>query len=206
MNALQASVFKRAFNHDGSRKSGSSDTRKGFIETTLWDAQTLAGYTVSPKEAHTIGAGNFYMGPDYASQRQRQRIKDKLSRNPDCKILKLITKQDNFGRATVFKIGGNGYITICCKDPKGYCNKKGQGKGVGGYAWTYRGWFWQDYHYINVCPVFSTYSSLNQKMDEIQKDLSRGNVVKLTDATHFATDMLLHEMMHIKITGIPKSK
>ena len=54
--------------HDGSCDS----TQEAQLETAAWDASTLANYAADwPRNARGIAAGNFYIGPDFATQQQR---------------------------------------------------------------------------------------------------------------------------------------
>lgn len=58
--------------HDGT--CGANDVKK--LETAVWDASTLANYARDwPRNIRGINAGEFYIGPDFASQQQRMRGK-----------------------------------------------------------------------------------------------------------------------------------
>ena len=97
---------------------------------------------------------------------------------------------------------------MSCKDSKNWCDLRAQGKGVGGYAWTYNGWFGYKYHYITMCPVFFTTSTIAQMWDEMQQALRDKDIAKMQDARNFLTggQMFLHEMMHTDLIGKPHSK
>jgi hypothetical protein len=67
-------------------------------------------------------------------------------------------------------------ITTSCKDIKNWCRLKVEGKAVGGYAWTYDGWFGYKYFYITPCPVFFTLDTLEQKTTQIEDGMQRGDL------------------------------
>ena len=123
------------------------------------------------------------MGPDFASQQNRI--------------------AGNLKRAWQFKTSSTSekeYITTSCKDTKNLCGRTIEGKGVGGYAWTYSGWFYY-YHYITLCPTFFTLETLSDKVDEIEADLASGNTDKARDMRYLKNtgQFFLHEMMHTRI-------
>jgi hypothetical protein len=114
---------------------------------------------------------------------------------------------DNFGRAANFKIQGNSYITTSCKDTKTQCNIKIDGKAVGGYAWTYSGWFGY-YHYITLCTTFFTIDTLDTQLQQREAELAAGGTSKVTDMRYLKStgQFFLHEMMHTQLVGQPHSK
>jgi hypothetical protein len=166
--------------------SGCSDNQKNALETALWEATTLASYSsIFPNNgegSRGSASAHFYMGPDYLSQ------KDRIS--------------GNLQRISEFKSGKTSekaYITMSCKDTKNLCNERGQGT-VGGYAWTYNGWFGY-YHYITFCPPFFSLDNIDQKITEIESELSGGKTEKASDMRYLRTtgQYFLHEMMHTRI-------
>jgi hypothetical protein len=168
------------------KDSGCSDNQKNVLETALWEATTLASYSSNfpnnGEGSRGSASAHFYMGPDYLSQ------KDRIA--------------GNLQRVSEFKSGktsGKEYITMSCKDTHNRCNEKGQGT-VGGYAWTYNGWFGY-YHYITFCPPFFSLDNLDQKITEIESDLSSGKTDKASDMRYLRTtgQYFLHEMMHTRI-------
>lgn len=95
---------------------------------------------------------------------------------------------------------------MSCKDSKNECGK-GAGTTVGGYAWTYSGWFGY-YYYITLCPTFFTASNVSTILQLREEDLAAGNTNTVTDMRYFRTtgQMFLHEMMHLDLIGNPHSK
>lgn len=169
------------------KNSGCSDSQKGMIETAVWDATTLANYA-SPfpdtfQKAHGVGAGLFYMGPDFRDQQTRI--------------------SGNFKRVAEFKTSrtsSKAYVTLSCKDPKNWCHKRMDDKSIGGYAWTVEGWLaW--YHYIAFCPPFFTLDNLDEKLNFIEQELSSGNTKYASQLDWLSTtgSYFLHEMMHTRI-------
>ena len=153
----------------------------------LTDASTLAFYSSNfpnnGEGSRGQASGIYYMGPDYASQQGRI--------------------AGNLKRAWQFKTDStsdSAYITTSCKDTKNLCNLQIDGKGVGGYAWTYDGW-WAYYHYITLCPPFFSLDSLSDKLDEIEGDLASGSTTKASDMRYLKStgQFFLHEMMHTRI-------
>lgn len=98
-------------------------------------------------------------------------------------------------------------MTVSCKDTKNYCNVRKDGKTVGGYAWTYKGWFGY-YYYVTLCPAFFSLDSLDQKFEEIEKKLADGFTKEASDARYLRStgQFFLHEMMHLDLIGDPHSK
>ncbi|KAI9830702.1 MAG: hypothetical protein M1826_004531 [Phylliscum demangeonii] len=181
MAALNAQVQGGSLKHDGT----CDQERTGRLATAAWDAHTLAGYARGwPHGARGVSAGRYYIGPDYETQQQRI--------------------QDNLGRAADFMTKGSDEIFLSCKDTKNYCNVQKDGKSVGAYAWTVHGWFW-DEHHITLCPPFFDLDSLDQKIDELEKDLAAGNTKSSSDARYQKTmgQFFLHEMMHLDLIGKP---
>lgn len=164
-----------------------SDSQKTALQTAVWDATTLAEYSSDfPNNGEgTRGqaSGIFYMGPDFASQQTR--IAGNLKRVSQFKTSQTSEKA---------------YITVSCNDTKKLCPKTIGGKGVGGYAWTYPGWFGY-YYYITVCPVFFTIDTLSSKINDVQQELASGSTRMATDMTWLRTtgEVFLHELMHTRI-------
>ena len=171
------------------KDSECSPDQKSQLETAVWDATTLAFYSSNfPNNgAGTRGqaSGIFYMGPDFASQQNR--IAGNLKRVWQFKTPETSSKE---------------YITVSCKDTKNICGKKIGGKGVGGYAWTYSGWFYY-YHYITLCPPFFTIDSLSTKINTVEQDLASGSTKMAKDMTWLSStgQFFLHEMMHTRIAN-----
>ncbi|KAL9123607.1 MAG: hypothetical protein Q9217_006976, partial [Psora testacea] len=92
-----------------------SDSSKSQLETAVWDATTLAFYSSSFPDAgegtHGQASGIFYMGPDFASQKNR--ISGNLKRVWQFKTDTTSEKE---------------YITVSCKDTKNLCGKMIDGK------------------------------------------------------------------------------
>ena len=169
------------------KDSQCSDTQKSQLETAVWDATTLASYSSNfpnnGEGARGQASGIFYMGPDFPTQQNRI--------------------AGNLKRAWQFKTGSTSakeYITTSCKDTKGLCGRTIEGKSVGGYAWTYNGWF-AYYHYITLCPTFFTLETLSDKVEEIEADLASGKTEKASDMRYLSNtgQFFLHEMMHTRV-------
>ena len=163
-----------------------SEAQKSTLETAVWDATTLAGYSVNfannGKSNRGQASGIFYMGPDFASQQTRI--------------------SGNLKRAWQFKTGATStaaYISISCQDTKSLCGKKIDGKAVGGYAWTYSGWV-SYYHYITLCSTFFTLDSLATKINDVEQELANGGTRMVKDMTWLRStgQFFLHEMMHTR--------
>ena len=182
-NALASSGGYLWFDND----SECSDTQQSQLETAVWDATTLAFYSSNfPNSgAGTRGeaSGIFYIGPDFASQQTR--IAGNLKRASQFKTSATSTKE---------------YITVSCKDTKGFCGKKIGGKGVGGYAWTYSGWT-AYYNYITLCPPFFLLDTLATQLENVEKDLASGSTKLASDMTWLTStgQFFLHEIMHTRI-------
>ncbi|KAJ5577638.1 uncharacterized protein N7459_006602 [Penicillium hispanicum] len=168
------------------KDSGCSDDQKNTLATALWEATTLSYYSSNfpnnGEGARGSASAHFYMGPDYLSQ------KDRIA--------------GNLQRVSEFKSGKTSekaYITMSCKDTKDLCKQRHQGT-VGGYAWTYNGWFGY-YHYITFCPPFFSIDNMDQKLTEIESELSSGKTDKASDMRYLRTtgQFFLHEMMHTRI-------
>ncbi|KAJ9635949.1 hypothetical protein H2199_008303 [Coniosporium tulheliwenetii] len=81
---------------------------------------------------------------------------------------------------------------------------KVDGKSVGGYAWTYKGWF-GTYQYITLCPPFFTLDTLEEKITFVEDALQRGEL-KYAEGAEWQKNSgqyFLHEMMHLDSIGIP---
>jgi hypothetical protein len=163
-----------------------SDSQKATFETAVWDATTLASYSSTfPKtDSGTRGqaSGIFYMGPDFAQYATRI--------------------AGNLKRAWQFKTPAseNVFITASCKDTQNICGPKQEGKGVGGYAWTYNGWLGY-HHYITLCPPFFTLDTLATKIQDVEADLASGSTKMAKDMSWLKStgQFFLHEMMHTRI-------
>jgi hypothetical protein len=105
------------------KDSQCTSDQKSMMETAVWDATTLAGYSSDFPNSGSKNVGEnsglYYIGPDFYSQHER--IAGNLKRAWQWKT-----------PATASKM----YITMSCKDTKKLCNEKIDGKSVGGYAWT----------------------------------------------------------------------
>lgn len=155
------------------------------LETDAWDALTLAKFgATDPSTAKEIATWKAYIGPDYAVQQQR--IVNNLRRVEDHRLNK---KFD---------------IIVSCKDTKNRCGNRIDGKSVGGYAWTYKGWTGH-YYYITLCPVYFGIDTFQNKTKEIQERIPAGD-------TRFGNEaewqkhrglFFLHEMMHLDSVGDP---
>lgn len=169
------------------KDSQCSDHQKDILQTAVWDASTLASYSSSfpnnGEGSRGHASANFYMGPDYMAQKGR--IAGNLQRVSEFKTPKTSSKA---------------YITVSCKDTKNICSKEIGGKSVGGYAWTYDGWFGY-YHYITLCPPFFSLDSMNTKLADVEKDLSSHSTRSASDMQYLKTtgQFFLHEMMHTRV-------
>ena len=172
------------------KDSKCSQPQKDAAQTAIWDASTLANYANpvpdSGEANHGEGSADFYMGPDFRSQQSR--ISGNLKRVADFKS----------GRTSK-----KAYITVSCNDKDKLCPTKIPGspqKGVGGYAWTYSGW-WGYYHYITLCPTFFTMDTLATKLNQVEQDLAKGStkMAKDMDWLKSSGQLFLHEMMHTRI-------
>jgi hypothetical protein len=182
-NALSSSGGYLWFDKD----SGCSDDQKASLETAVWDATTLAFYSSTFPSVgdgpRALQAGIFYMGHDVSQFQSRI--------------------SGNLGRAWQFKTGQTSskeYITVSCKDTKAQCGRTVQGKAVGGYAWTYNGYFGY-YHYITFCPTFFTLETLDTKLNDVSQELGKGVTTMATDMTWLRTtgQYFLHELMHTRL-------
>lgn len=105
-----------------------------------------------------------------------------------------------------FKTNKKFDIIISCKDTQNKCDMKVDGKSVGGYAWTYKGWF-GTYQYITLCPPFFTLDTLEEKITFVEDALQRGEL-KYAEGAEWQKNSgqyFLHEMMHLDSIGIPHS-
>ncbi|KAF4304349.1 hypothetical protein GTA08_BOTSDO08340 [Botryosphaeria dothidea] len=166
-----------------------NDDQKAALETAAWDALTLAQYTGDrkPTNARQIAAWKTYVGPDYSIFQQRM--------------------LDNFNRFKDFKKDKKFDIITSCKDTKGWCGKEIDGKGVGGYAWTYHGWTgW--YHYITLCPNFFGLDTFEEKIEFIEDQIQKGDFHYAEEAEWLKNQgqFFLHEMMHLDSIGQPHVK
>ena len=168
------------------KNSGCSEDQKGVLTTASWDASTLASYASNfPTSAHGIAAAKYYMGPDWQSQTGRL--------------------TGNFQRAAAFQTTGSSrqYITVSCTDTKGYCPRTIDSKGVGGYAWSYTGWFGYEYYYITLCPIFFGLDDLNDRFADVENDISNGRTNTASDMAWLKStgQFFLHEMMHLNLVS-----
>ncbi|KAF2850713.1 hypothetical protein T440DRAFT_396568 [Plenodomus tracheiphilus IPT5] len=111
---------------------------------------------------------------------------------------------DNLKRASGFSNKKTFDIILSCRDTKSYCSIQKDGKSVGGYAWTYNGWFGY-YYYITMCAPFFQTDDLMGKIDLIEKEMAEGNPQKAQEAVWQKStgQMFLHEMMHLDSVGTP---
>lgn len=172
------------------KDSQCSDEQKDAAQTAIWDATTLANYANPVPESGESNHGDvsavFYMGSDWRAQQSR--LSGNLKRVADFKTGKTSNKA---------------YITVSCNDKDKLCPTKIPGKpqkGVGGYAWTYSGWFGY-YHYITLCPTFFTMDTLGTKINQVEQDLAKGSTKMAKDMEWLRSSgqMFLHEMMHTRI-------
>lgn len=63
-------------------------------------------------------------------------------------------------------------IIASCKDTKGRCGKRIDGKSVDGYAWAQHGWFGYTYQHITLCEVYFGFDSLEEKFELLEKALA----------------------------------
>jgi hypothetical protein len=120
----------------------------------------------------------------------------------------LLTKSvENLGRASDFKGKKAFDIIVSCKDVKNWCRIQKDGKVIGGYAWTYSGYF-SYYHYIVMCDPFFLTGSLQDKINQIEYDFSKGETktAKQVEWQKNTGQGFLHEMMHLDAVGKPHSK
>ncbi|PVH93640.1 hypothetical protein DM02DRAFT_695367 [Periconia macrospinosa] len=96
-------------------------------------------------------------------------------------------------------------IILSCKDTKNWCQIKVDGQALGGYAWTYDGWFGYKYYYITMCEPFFRSDDLEYKITQIEEELAKGETEKASTAEwqRNTGQMFLHEMMHLNSTGQP---
>jgi hypothetical protein len=115
---------------------------------------------------------------------------------------------ENFKRASEFSTKKEFDIILGCNDKKGTCGVKKDGKSVGGYAFTYNGWFGYKYYYIVMCVPFWQSDDLMYKTDQIEEELAKGNIEKANQAVwqKSSGQTFLHEMMHLDSVGQPHSK
>ncbi|RAR16231.1 Metalloproteases (zincins), catalytic [Stemphylium lycopersici] len=80
------------------------------------------------------------------------------------------------------------------------------GKAVGGYAWTSKGWFGYYYYYITMCNPFFQSDDLMAKIDQIENQLNEGDTEMAKQAVWQKNSghMFLHEMMHLGSVGQPE--
>ena len=112
---------------------------------------------------------------------------------------------DNLQRPASFRGDDKFDIIITCKDPKGVCKAGREGKRVGGYGWTYTGWFGYKYHYIALCDPFFNLDTLKDRVSLVERALreeqpewAQQSVYQKNQGLYF-----LHEMMHLDAVGIP---
>ncbi|KAB8346063.1 hypothetical protein FH972_023115 [Carpinus fangiana] len=147
--------------------------------------------TTGAKLVYDPDNSDYWMGPDYLDYTARI--------------------SGNFARAADFLLDGSKsseYITLTCSDPKDKCRKRIQGMSIGGYAWTYDGWFGYKYGYVNMCDPFFGLSNLSDKMDEINAYLKNGQLDQVRDMRYYKTlgQYMLHEMMHLRSSWYPEPK
>ncbi|KAH9882337.1 hypothetical protein J1614_000573 [Plenodomus biglobosus] len=162
-------------------------TQQGMFQTAAWDAHSLAFNADDEPDGHNakhVALWKTWIGPDFSAQQKRI--------------------ADNLKRASSFPIKKTFDIILSCKDTKNYCAIQKDGKSVGGYAWTYSGWFGY-YYYITMCAPFFQTDDLMGKIDLIEKEMAEGNPQKAQEAVWQKNtgQMFLHEMMHLDSVGNP---
>ncbi|KAF2793033.1 hypothetical protein K505DRAFT_350230 [Melanomma pulvis-pyrius CBS 109.77] len=155
-------------------------------QTAAWDAHVLAAFAdLEPDEhnARDIALWKAWIGPDYPTQQKR--IAENLKRAAE-----FLTKKD-------FD------IILSCNDQKNTCSVNRDGKSVGGYVWTYKGWF--RYPDIVMCEPFFSSDTLMYKIDQIEEELANGKLEKAQQAIGQKNVgmIFLHEMMHLDSVGQP---
>ncbi|OAL45486.1 hypothetical protein IQ07DRAFT_648187 [Pyrenochaeta sp. DS3sAY3a] len=168
--------------------NGCSDEQKGKYQTAAWDAHALAAFSdlePNPHNSRDIALWKAWMGPDYPNQQKRI--------------------SENLKRASGFLSKKSFDIILNCKDKKNYCPIRKDGKAVGGYASSYKGYFGYWYYYITACDPFFKSDDLMYKIDQIEEELSEGITEKATLARWQKNtgQMFLHEMMHLDSVGTP---
>ncbi|KAF2754863.1 hypothetical protein EJ05DRAFT_503805 [Pseudovirgaria hyperparasitica] len=174
---------------------GCTDDEQKKLKYGLWDAQDMLKYAAKwgvERSSRDVVSADYWMGPNW--REYQSRIKG------------------NLGRASEFinnKSNKKNYITITCKDPKGYC-KRGSvegGKVIGGYAWDYNGWFGY-YGHINMCSPYYDMKDISGKIDDLNQYRKDGQIERLQDMRYFQTygQFLAHEMMHLRSTYNPEPK
>ncbi|KAJ8118877.1 hypothetical protein OPT61_g212 [Boeremia exigua] len=113
--------------------------------------------------------------------------------------------QYNFKRAIDFLAKKSFDIIVSCKDAKNNCSLKRDGKAVGGYAWTYHGWFGYKYQYIVMCDPFFQTDDLMYKINQVEDALLNGDskMARRADWQKNSGQIFLHEMMHLEAVGQP---
>jgi hypothetical protein len=120
-----------------------SNTQIGQLQTAAWDALTLGAYTSSepnPQSAKDVALWKTYIGPDWPSQSKRIAGMLLVSLNLQYSM-KADISLDNFRLVGNFLGKKEFDIYLSCSDPHDMCKFKMDGKGVGGYAFQYKGWF-----------------------------------------------------------------
>jgi hypothetical protein len=114
---------------------------------------------------------------------------------------------DNFERVKDLKTNKKFDIIMSCKDEKNLCGLKIDGKSVGGYAWTSKGWFGSRYQHISLCPIFFSLETLEEKIASVEDGIQRGDLKYAREALWQKNigQFFLHEMMHLKAVGQPDS-
>jgi hypothetical protein len=172
------------------RNHGCSKDQEKKLHTGFREAQNFlfAAARQSEERLATWGRlANYWMGSDWFDFEERIR--------------------GNIGRASKFLNNGgtSNYITTTCQDPKKYCNKRIQGKAIGGYAWNYKGWT-GTYGYIHMCDPYFTLDDVAGLTNNINYWKKVEDVDKLSNMEWYQTSaqFIVHEMMHLYSTYYPE--
>ncbi|KAF1828326.1 hypothetical protein BDW02DRAFT_246703 [Decorospora gaudefroyi] len=169
------------------KNHGCSKTQVGQLQTGAWDALALGAFTSSepnPQNARDVALWKTYIGPDWPSQSKRI--------------------ADNFGQVVKFLGNKEFDIYLSCSDPSKLCHIEKDGKSIGGCAYEYKGWF-GTYYYIAMSAPYFTMQSLDDKIQEIERDLRNGDTKTATRSVWQKNtgQAFLHEMMHLNVVGQP---
>ncbi|CAI6341999.1 unnamed protein product [Periconia digitata] len=179
--------------------------QKGRIEVAANDAITLSLFADKEPDQHdakAIALWKTWIGPDYSTYQKR--IAGTLI---SCLIdftTAFSCNVENIGRASRFTKDRKFDIILTCSDPHNKCSKKAEQGSVGGYAWTYSGWFGY-YYYINMCQPFFDIPSFLHQIEETERRLADGDKEWAVVASQQLNQgqIFLHEMMHLDSIGQP---
>lgn len=182
--------------------TGCDDSHVSAIATAALGAYTLSYFAKDdPSMAATKQIWETWMGPNYLDfqgralgQRQPLVMMYRHGANLLCRQSRRVAEYQHNGKYDIY---------MNCNDQKRLCGNIIGGKPVGGYAWSYTGWFGYQYYYINLCPVFFRLDSLDQKLQEIQDRLKGGDEswARQADWQKNMGQFFLHEVMHLDGTS-----